>query len=135
MTTHEDITLIKGAIHNPTEPRHFMQLVPASAQYIARVGTTVVARSDAATIVKEVGRGVYDPVVYFERDAVDMTALSKIDKSTHCPLKGDTEYFDLDAGGIRIAEAAWSYVDMVAGDELKDLVAFDAAKVTIEASR
>ena len=33
-------------------------------------------------------------------------ALARIEKSTHCPLKGDTEYFDLVVDGERIANQA-----------------------------
>ena len=131
MTGPVDVTLVKNAIHNPNEPRHFMRIVPAGGRRIASVGGHVVAESEAAVVVKEVGRDIYDPVVYFPRSDVDMATLTTIDKSTHCPLKGDTEYFDLVVGDNRIAEAAWSYVKMVAGDELKELIAFDSSKVTV----
>lgn len=131
MTRAEDVTLVRNAIHNPSEPRHFMRIVPADGERTASVGDTTVARSANASVVKEVGRDIYDPVVYFPRADVDMDLLTRIDKSTHCPLKGDTEYFDIEVGGRRIAEAAWSYVEMVAGDELHELVAFDSSKVTV----
>lgn len=131
MTTAEDVTLVRNAIHNPSEPRHFMRIVPADGERIASVGGTTVARSQDALVVKEVGRDIYDPVVYFPRADVEMDLLTRIDKSTHCPLKGDTEYFDLEVDGHRIGEAAWSYIEMVAGHELHELVAFDSTKVTV----
>jgi len=55
MTTHEDITLVRNAIHNPGDPRHFMRVVPAGTARTASVGDTVVARSTEAVVVKEVG--------------------------------------------------------------------------------
>jgi len=130
MTDHSAITLVENAIHNPSEPRHFMQVLPAGGRRTVSVGDHVIADSENAVVVKEVGRGVYDPVLYFPRTDVEMDVLERIDKSTHCPLKGDTEYFDLVLEGERTPEVAWSYVKMVAGDELFELVSFDASKVT-----
>lgn len=130
---HADITLVKGAVHNPSDPRHFMRIVPATRRWVASIGDHNLADSTGATIVKEVGRDIYDPVAYFPRADIDMSALVSIDKSTHCPVKGSTEYFDIVIGDQTIGEAAWSYVDsIVAGAEALDgLIAFDPAKVTI----
>lgn len=130
MTDPSEATLVKNAIHNPDEPRHFMRIVPARGRQIVTAAGQVVADSERAVVVKEVGRDIYDPLVYFPRADVEMSALTRIDKSTFCPLKGDTEYFDIVANGEHVAEAAWSYVKMVAGDELFELVAFDPSKVT-----
>lgn len=132
MAGPSDVTLVKNAVHNPSEPRHFMRVVPATTNHRATVGDQVVVDSDRAMIVKEVGRDIYDHVVYFPRDDVQMELLTKIDKSTHCPLKGDTEYFDLQLGDTIVSEAAWSYIEMVEGAEaLQDLIAFDSSKVEI----
>lgn len=131
MTTAEDVTLVRNAIHNPNEPRHFMRIVPAVGERTASIGDTTIARSADALVVKEVGKDIYDPVVYFPRADVNMELLIRIDKSTHCPLKGDTEYFDIEIDGGVMPEAAWSYIEMVAGYELHELVAFDTSKVTV----
>lgn len=131
MAGPNDITLVENAHHNPAEPRHFMRIVPASGRQRATIGDTTVADSDAALLVKEVGRDIYDAVIYFPRADVTMNALEGIDKTTHCPLKGDTEYFDIVLDGERLPAAAWSYIGaMVAGEELRDLIAFDARIVT-----
>ena len=133
MGPSEDITLVKEAIHNPIEPRHFMQVVRTDSERTASVGATAIARSTQALIVKEVGHNVYDHVTYFPRADVDMDKLVRVDKSTHCPLKGDTEYFDVVIDGDRIADAAWSYVDTIEeAAELNSLVAFDASKVELD---
>lgn len=132
MSTHEDITLVQNAIHNPAEPRHFMRVAPAGDERTATIGNTSVARSTDAVIVKEVGLDLYDHVTYFPRADVDMDALARIDKTTHCPLKGDTEYFDVIVDSKRIAEAAWSYVETIeVAAELRGLVAFDTSKVVV----
>ena len=132
MTKHEDITLVRNAIHNPGEPRHFMRVVPAGAPRSASAGGTAIAQSSEAVLVKEVGFDLYDHVTYFPRADVNMDALVRIDKTTHCPLKGNTEYFDIVVDGDRIAEAAWSYIDTIdVAAELRDLVAFDTTKVVV----
>lgn len=132
MTNSEDVTLVRNAIHNPSEPRHFMQIAPKNDEVTAVANGATIARSTDAVTVKEVGRDVYDHVIYFPRSDVDMGLLVKIDKTTHCPLKGDTEYFDLTVDGERVAEAAWSYRETIeVAAELNGLIAFDASKVTV----
>ena len=129
---HPDITLVKDTIHNPAEPRHFMRVAPAPGQRQATVGDHSLAQSAEAVVVKEVGLDLYDHVTYFPRADVNMDALVKIDKTTHCPLKGDTEYFDVLVDGERVPEAAWSYVETIEeAAELRDLIAFDGSKVTV----
>lgn len=133
MADTSDITLVENAIHNPDEPRHFMQVSPVRHRTVATACGERIADSERAVVVKEVGRRIYDPVVYFPRDDVDMEALERIDRTTYCPLKGDTEYFDVVVGDARLDAAAWSYVRMRLGDELKDLIAFDARQVGVTA--
>ena len=133
MSEPNSVTLVRDAIHNPDEPRHFMRVVPAPARQVAVAAGRRIASSERAVVVKEVGRDIYDPVVYFPRDDVDMASLVGIDKSTYCPLKGDTEYFDIVLDDDRLSEAAWSYVTMRLGDELKDLIAFDPRQVHVGA--
>jgi uncharacterized protein (DUF427 family) len=130
--TPEQVTLVRGAVHNPADPRHFMRIVPAAKPQVATVAGVTIADSANALVVKEVGRDIYDAVIYFPRADINMDSLAKIDKTTHCPLKGDTEYFDLLVGGDEVAEAAWSYPTMiVGGDELAGHVAFDSTKVDV----
>ncbi len=97
----------------------------------ATIGETVLADSNDSAVVREVGYGIYEPVVYFPRDDIAMDSLVKTDKSTFCPPKGNTEYFDLVLGDERITDAAWSYVDALEGLPIRDLVAFDGSKVTV----
>lgn len=129
---NDAVTLVRHAIHDPAEARHFMRIVEPGHEVTAVVGEVEVARSRRTRKVKEVGLDIYDPVVYFPRDDVDMTRLVPSSKTTHCPLKGDTAYFHLEIGSRRIENAAWSYVrtieDAVA---LKDRIAFDARLVQV----
>jgi len=132
MNSPEDVTLVNNAIHNPDDVRHFMRVVPSESERTASVGDTSIALSSDALIVKEVGFDVYDHVTYFPRADVNMDMLVPIDKSTHCPLKGNTEYFDVVVDGERVVDAAWSYVDTIdEATQLHNFVAFDASKVRV----
>ena len=68
----DEITMVRGAIHNPAEPRHFMRIVPVERTVTVSVGGVEVARSTRASRVKEVGRDIYDAVTYLPRADVDM---------------------------------------------------------------
>lgn len=127
-------TLVRNARHNPDEPRHFMQIVPAGRRFVASLDGHTIADSTDALIVKEVGLDVYDPMVYFPRADVDMAQLNLSDNSSQCPLKGTTEYFDATIGGETIDDAAWSYVVTLAGPEIERLIAFDPSRFDVKAA-
>lgn len=128
----EDVTLVKDAIHNPRDARHFMRIALPDYPVTATLGKTELARSTRALKVKEVGYDVYDAVIYFPREDVAMDRLQRTEKTTHCPLKGDTEYFDALGDEAVVTDAAWSYnrtIDIA--KELEDHIAFDARHVQI----
>ena len=132
MTAATDITLVHDAIHNPAEPRHFMRLACPSYRITATIAGIEIANSTRAIKLKEVGRDIYDPVIYFPREDVDMGRLVHIDKSTHCPLKGDTEYFDAHLGTQALAEVAWSYTRALRiARDIENYVAFDTRRVHV----
>jgi len=129
-----ETTLVADAIHNPSEPRHFMRIKPVARRVIIRLGDEILADTTQAMRVLEVGKDLYDPVCYLP--AADVTdRLRRNDRSTHCPLKGDAAYFDLvDAeGAIRLPNIAWSYPEpLEICDDLAGLVAFFGKHLTIE---
>ncbi len=132
--TAETVTLVEGAAHNPAEPRHFMRIKPVRRRVRVLRDGAVLADSTAAVRLLEVGRDLYDPVIYFPRDDVT-DALKKNAHSTHCPLKGDAVYFDLPgmSGGIVAEKIAWSYeTPLDFASELAGLVAFYGDAVTVE---
>ncbi|MEM7365481.1 MAG: DUF427 domain-containing protein [Pseudomonadota bacterium] len=126
------VTFVRDAVHSPQDVRHFMDIGRPAYTVTATINGKEVARSNRALKVKEVGRGVYDPALYFPREDVDMSCLEATEKTTHCPLKGDTTYFDLDLNGEHRKDVAWSYTSTIddAG-VIKDLVAFDNTQVQI----
>ncbi|MEM6665713.1 MAG: DUF427 domain-containing protein [Pseudomonadota bacterium] len=117
---------------NPDNPDHLMRLKMAGRRVRVVQGDTVLADSDAATRVMEVGRDFLDPVFYIPPD--DLTAaLTPIPgKTTFCPLKGDASYFAAPGGPADVA-VAWTYAEPLPhAAALKGLVAFYADQVTVE---
>ena len=107
---HPDVTLAQEAIHNPSEPRHFMRLKPVGRRVRIRLGEEVLAETTRALRVLEVGRDLYDPVLYVPDEDV-VARLGPNDRTTHCPLKGDAAHFNLIGadGAVRQPKIAWSY--------------------------
>ena len=73
------------------------------------------------------------PVIYFPRDDIAMALLDRTSKTTHCPYKGDANYFSIVNKSSVTENAVWTYenpIESVA--EIKDHLAFflgDSVKV------
>jgi adenylate cyclase len=65
-----------------------------------------VADSRRAVILHETRQ---PPAYYFPRADVKLALLSKTDRVTHCPFKGNASYWTLRSGGAVAENAAWSY--------------------------
>jgi uncharacterized protein (DUF427 family) len=66
----------------------------------------VIADSTRALTLSEAN---YSPVQYIPRDDAQMALLKPTGHTSHCPYKGDANYFSIEAYG-RVAEnAVWSY--------------------------
>lgn len=133
-----EVTLSRHTIHNPDDPRHYMRIKPVEGRVRILFGKRVLADSRNVLRLLEAGHDVYDPVLYFP--LADVRAdLAPVEKRTYCPLKGHASYFDLVSehgqvqGQVEAPEIAWSYRETLdLAGEIKDLVAFDAARVTVE---
>jgi uncharacterized protein (DUF427 family) len=112
---------------NKVNIRHkpIITLEPVGERVRATVRGEVIADSANVIRLHEVGR---EPVFYFPIKDVKKGALAPTDRSTHCPLKGDANYYSLQlAGGRRIDNAVWQYSHPYPGVlELADRVAFYA---------
>jgi uncharacterized protein (DUF427 family) len=65
----------------------------------------IVAATTSAVILREDG---YPTRAYVPRQDVTAT-LTPTDKTTRCPFKGETTYYNVTAGGETLQDAAWSY--------------------------
>ncbi|HIP77070.1 MAG TPA: DUF427 domain-containing protein [Kiloniellaceae bacterium] len=116
------------------EAAHRATVTPVQEHYVAKVGDTVIARSNRVLMLEEVSpRKTYPPVIYFPLEDVDRAVLRPSDHHSFCPIKGDAGYHDIAVNGRLLERAAWFYSDplpMVAG--VQGHVAFYRDKVTVE---
>lgn len=85
-------------------PDHTLALEPG-AMVIVQLGDTLVAESRTAILLSE----DHHPLrAYLPRGDV-FARLTASEKTTHCPFKGDTTYFDVTVGENTLPDAAWSY--------------------------
>lgn len=99
---------------NTDKPGYRLQVV---------VDGTTLADTTEAVALSETG---YPVRHYLPRKDVRMDLLTKTELSTHCPFKGDTEYFSF-AGNENLA---WSYPGQQSlRDDIVDLVAFTDERV------
>ena len=124
---------LEGAICRPKVPQHFMVLRPVKARVtISLPSGEQLARSSNAVRLIEVGKTLYDPVIYLPRDDV-LVDLEREEKSTHCPLKGDASYHTVTTSQGTIPSIAWSYdAPLEFAKALAGLVAFYPNLVVIE---
>jgi uncharacterized protein (DUF427 family) len=62
-----------------------------------------------------------------------MKAISRTERVTHCPYKGDANYYSIKAGDKVLENAIWTYeTPFPAMAEIKDYLAFYPDKVKIE---
>ena len=70
-------------------------------------GEVIAASIDVIRVVED-----RNPVrYYFPRDAVSMRHLQATSTTTHCPFKGEANYYTLKVGSHRWPDAVWSYED------------------------
>ncbi|MGJ8531765.1 MAG: DUF427 domain-containing protein [Alphaproteobacteria bacterium] len=125
----DQVTLATQTIHREDEPRHFMRLKPVPRRIRVLKDSQVLADTEAALRLTEVGRDIYDPVFYIPQADMQVDLVPIIGKSTHCPLKGDASYF-AHRGNEPIA---WTYDrPLAATDILKGLIAFYPDQVVVE---
>jgi uncharacterized protein (DUF427 family) len=100
---------------------------------IVSVAGRVIADTREALTLQEAH---YPPVQYIPRKDVDMTLLTRTDRITYCPYKGDAAYFSIPVGGERSVDAVWTYeTPYAAVTDIKDHLAFYPERVDAIESR
>jgi uncharacterized protein (DUF427 family) len=93
-------------------------------------GDTVIADTTHALTLQEAS---YPAVQYVPRSDAKMELLSRTERVTHCPYKGDANYFSIAADGKTIENAIWTYeMPFPAMAEISGYLAFYPDKVRIE---
>ena len=111
-------------------PDHPIAITANPKRVRVSAGGVVIADTTHALTLKEAR---YAAVQYIPRQDADMTLLSRTDRTTHCPYKGDANYFSVAAGGKALDNAAWTYeTPFPAMAEIAGHLAFYPDKVKIE---
>lgn len=109
-------------------PDHPITIAPADTRWQAHFDGQVIADSAHALVLKEAS---YPPVIYFPRQDVAMAQLSRTDRSTHCPYKGDASYYSV-GGSPAGANAVWTYeTPFPAMAEITGFLAFYADRIEV----
>jgi uncharacterized protein (DUF427 family) len=107
----------------PRPPR----VEPSDSHVVVRLAGITVADTRAAWRVLETS---HPPVFYVPRADVAPDALARAERTTWCEFKGVATYFDVTAAGHTARDAAWTYLEPLAGYEpLRGLVAFYPARM------
>jgi len=112
-------------------PDHPITLKPAAKRWRAKFAGHVIADSDHAIVLQEAD---YPPVVYFPRADVSMAYMSRTDRSTHCPYKGDASYYTVLMDGQFAENAVWTYdLPYPAMEPIAERLAFYPDKIEVYA--
>ena len=111
-------------------PDHPITITANPKRVRVSAGGIVIADTTRALTLKEAS---YPAVQYIPRGDANMALLARSDRVTHCPYKGDANYFSIDAGGKTLENSIWSYeTPFPAMTEISGYLAFYPDKVTIE---
>jgi uncharacterized protein (DUF427 family) len=112
-------------------PDHPITVTPNAKRVVVTFAGREIANTTRALTLKG---STYSAVQYIPRADVDMAALLPTAHDSHCPYKGDANYFSISANGRSSENAVWTYetpFDAVA--PIKDHLAFYPSRVdTIE---
>jgi len=111
-------------------PDHPITITANPRRIRVSAGGVVIAETSDALKLKEAS---YPVVNYVPRKDANMALLSRSERVTHCPYKGDANYFNVVADGKTIENAIWTYEEPVpAMAEISGHLAFYPDKVKIE---
>jgi uncharacterized protein (DUF427 family) len=111
-------------------PDHPITITANPKRVRVTVGDTIIAETTHALTLKE---AKYPAVQYVPREDARMELLQRTDRVTHCPYKGDANYFSISADGKVVENSIWTYeTPFPAMVEITGHLAFYPDKVKIE---
>ena len=87
-------------------PDHPITITANPKRVRVSAGGVVIADSSQALTLKE---AIYPAVQYIPREDANMALLQRTERVTHCPYKGDANYFSVKADGKTLENATWTY--------------------------
>lgn len=114
---------------NTTEARHYAVIDDYNQHVTISYNGEIIAETDRAKILKEVGKTVYDPVIYVPKDDLKIELESEPERSSTCPIKGVASYWNLPDKTENYF--AWSYEEpLPRSKKIAGMLAFNAQYVT-----
>lgn len=111
-------------------PDHPITITQNPRRVRVTAGDIVIAETSKALTLKE---AKYPAVQYVPREDTNMALLERTDRVTHCPYKGDANYYSIKADGKTLDNAIWTYeTPFPAMTEISGHLAFYPDKVKIE---
>ena len=111
-------------------PDHPISIAANPKRIRVSLDGVVIADSTNALTLKEAN---YPAVNYVPRKDANIALLARTERVTHCPYKGDANYFSIVANGKRVENAIWTYeAPFPAMTEISGHLAFYPDKVKIE---
>jgi len=111
-------------------PDHPITITPNPKRVRVSIDGLVIADTKRALTLKE---AKYPPVQYLPRDDANLALMERTGRVTHCPYKGDANYFSIVADGKTIENSIWTYeTPFPAMADIAGHLAFYPDKVRIE---
>jgi uncharacterized protein (DUF427 family) len=111
-------------------PDHPITITANPRRVRVSVDGVVIADTARALTLKEAS---YPAVQYVPREDANLALLTRTERVTHCPFKGDANYFSIQANGKTIENSIWTYeTPFPAMAEITGHLAFYPDKVKIE---
>ena len=111
-------------------PDHPITITANPSRVRVTADGVVIAETTHALTLKEAS---YPAVQYLPRQDANMELLARTERTTHCPYKGDANYFSIKANGKTLDNAIWTYeAPFPAMAEISGHLAFYPDKVRIE---
>jgi uncharacterized protein (DUF427 family) len=114
---------------HPRDPYTRVDILPSSRHVRVEVDGVTIAESTKPTLLFETGLPAR---YYLPRTHVRMDLLEATDTVSHCPYKGQAEYWHVRAGDAVHADLAWSYpTPLPESQKIAGLIAFYNEKVDL----
>ena len=114
---------------HPRDPYTRVDILPSSRHVRVEVDGVTIAESTKPTLLFETGLPAR---FYLPKTHVRMDLLSATDSVTHCPYKGQAEWWSVRAGDEVHADLAWSYrTPLPESQKIAGLIAFYNEKVDL----
>jgi len=110
--------------------RHYAVIDKYPRKITVKHKEKILLETKNALILKEIGKSVYNPVLYFSKEDLLSPIIPDLAKQSHCPIKGDATYWNFP--NIPVDDYfAWSYEKPLGrSKKIEGFIAFNPDHVT-----